>query len=116
VLHAPQFVRRYEDLQHRKDPSFVALVISMACLSSRYIHDLKWGFTEEIVAPLVSPLLELCKSVLATEAVDRENLAVVQALFNLAVFMCGTVKQSAGLTYLNQATSSVTAVCYAETS
>jgi hypothetical protein len=105
VLHAPQFVRRYEDSQHRKDPSFAALVISMACLSSRYIHDLNWGFAEDAIAPLVLPLVELCKSVLANEAVDRENLAVVQALFNLAVFMCGTVKQSAGLIYLNQATS-----------
>lgn len=105
ILHAPQFMRRYEDPHHRKDPSFAALVVSMACLSSRYIHDLQWGVSQENIAPIISPLVELCKSILATEAADCENLALVQTLFNLSVFMSGTTKQNAAVSYLNRAIS-----------
>lgn len=77
----------------------------MVCLSSRYIHDLQWGFTEEAIAPIISPLVDLCISILATEAADCENLAIVQALFNLSVFMSGTTKQNAAMSYLTRATS-----------
>ncbi|KAJ9126923.1 hypothetical protein QFC24_001154 [Naganishia onofrii] len=59
----------------------------MACLSSRYIGDLRWGVSTEMAAPIGIQLLELCKSLLQNEAADREDLEVVQATFNLAVYL-----------------------------
>lgn len=94
---------RYVNPQLRRDPSFVALVISMACLSSRYIGDLGWGVSTELAAPVGLQLLELCQSILRHEAADREDLEVVQAIFNLAVFHGGTSKPYSGLIHLSRA-------------
>lgn len=94
---------RYINPQLRRDPSFVALVISMACLSSRYIGDLGWGVSTELAAPVGIQLLELCQSILQHEAGDREDLEVVQAIFNLAVFAGGTSKPYSGLIHLSRA-------------
>lgn len=103
ILHAPQFMSRYIDPQRRRDPSFVALVLSMACLSSRYIGDLRWGVSTEMAAPIGIQLLELCKSILQNEAADREDLEVVQATFNLAVYLGGTSKPYSSLIHLSRA-------------
>ncbi|KAJ9098748.1 hypothetical protein QFC21_004396 [Naganishia friedmannii] len=103
ILHAPQFMSRYTDSQRRRDPSFVALVLSMACLSSRYIGDLRWGVSTEMAAPVGIQLLELCKSILQNEAADREDLEVVQATFNLAVYLGGTSKPYSSLIHLSKA-------------
>lgn len=94
---------RYTDPQRRRDPSFVALVLSMACLSSRYIGDLRWGVSTEMAAPVGIQLLELCKSILQNEAADREDLEVVQATFNLAVYLGGTSKPYSSLIHLSRA-------------
>jgi hypothetical protein len=110
ILHAPHFMSRYVDPQLRRDPSFVALVISMACLSSRYIGDLGWGVSTELAAPVGVQLLDLCQSILQREAADREDLEVVQAIFNLAVYASGTSKPYSGLIHLSRAVTYVAEV------
>lgn len=94
---------RYMDPSLRRDPSFVCLVLSMTSLSSRYIGDLGWGIATETTAPVGLRLVELCKSVLSVEAGDAMDLAVVQATFNLAVYLGGTSKPFSGLVYISKA-------------
>lgn len=103
---------RYVDPQLRRDPSFVALVISMVCLSSRYVGDLGWGISTELAAPIGIQLLDLCQSILQHEAADREDVEVVQAIFNMAVYASGTSKPYSGLILLSRAITYVeTALC-----
>lgn len=101
---------RYVDPQRRRDPSFVALVISMACLSSRYVGDLGWGVSQELAAPVGLQLLDLCQSILQHEAADREDVMVVQAIFNMAVYASGTSKPYTGLIHLSRAITYVETV------
>lgn len=56
-----------------------------------------------MAAPIGIQLLELCKSILQNEAADREDLEVVQATFNLAVYLGGTSKPYSSLIHLSRA-------------
>lgn len=74
--------------------------MSICCLSSRYVHDprLEQG-------TLKSDLLSATKDVMREVTVDRSDLFVVQALFNMSVVQEGTNQPNKIWMSLSQALS-----------
>ncbi|ORY28987.1 fungal-specific transcription factor domain-domain-containing protein [Naematelia encephala] len=98
ILHYPTFLAQYHDPAHRRSPSFVCLVMSLCCLSSRYTQDPR--------LPTLSPqLLALARVAVARLAAERSDVYLVQALFNMSVVQEGTLRPSLLWTYLSQALS-----------
>ena len=93
---------QYVSPTYRRDPSFVALVVSICCLSSRYARDARLSNTT-IGADLVS----LAKSALDEGSSGRADLFLVQALHNMAVVQEGTGRPNLLWRPLVQALSSV---------
>lgn len=89
---------RYHSLAHRQDPSFVALILSICCLSSRYTQDAR-------IAEASSDLFVLAHESVTRLAAERIDLEIVQALFNMSVVQEGTSSPAALWVYLSQAVS-----------
>ena len=100
ILHTPTFVQRYHSLSDRQNPSFVALVLSTCCLSSRYAQDPRLVDTDT-----ASRLLGFAKQTVANAASVRADLELVQALFNMSVVQEGTARPDLLWVYLSQAIS-----------
>jgi hypothetical protein len=105
ILHAPTFMAAYDDPSSRRDPSFVALVLSICCLSSRYAQDARISAINPSGLTVAQELFNVAKSVLSNEAAERADLQVVQALFNLSVVQEGTARPNLMWSYLSQALS-----------
>ena len=93
-------MRDYVDPVHRRNPSFVALVLSICCLSSRYVQDPRLKDTS-----VASDLLKLAKTMVQEVAADRADLMVVQALFCMSVVQEGTARSGLLWQWLSQALS-----------
>lgn len=95
----------YNNERCRRNPSFVALVLSVCCLSSRYTQDARLQIVDADGLTIGQRLLQLAKHTLSNEAAERADLEVVQALFNLAVVQEGTARPNLLWSYLCQALS-----------
>ena len=93
---------QYFDPTFRRDPSFTCLVLSICCLSSRYAHDIRLTSTT-----IATDLLMLTKITLREVSVEKSDLFVVQALFNMSVVQEGTAQPNLLWLTLTQALSSV---------
>lgn len=105
ILHAPTFMQSYVSADHRKNPSFVSLVLSICSLSSRYTPDARLRATTATGNILALDLIALAKEVISSTAAERSDLYLVQALFNLAVVQEGTARTNQLWWYLSQAVS-----------
>lgn len=94
---------QYASAEYRQNTSFVALVLSICCLSSRYVQDPRLTFVDKDGTVLAAKLLALAAEVVQSAASQRADLWVVQALFNMAVVQEGTSKPSLLWVYLGQA-------------
>jgi hypothetical protein len=105
ILHAPTFMTAYNDPTSRRNPSFVALVLSICCLSSRYAQDSRISAPSSSGLTIAQDLFELAKNVLLHDAAGRADLQVVQAQFNLSVVQEGTARPNLLWSFLSQAVS-----------
>jgi hypothetical protein len=102
-------MEQYASPLHRRNPSFVALVLSVCCLSSRYAQDAR------LAQPHPGPggtttstalrLLAFARETVSSLASERTDLETVQALFNMSVVQEGTARPSLLWFYLSQALS-----------
>lgn len=103
ILHAPTFMTIYSSPSARKSPSFVVLVLSICCLSSRYIQDPRLASVDANGTTTASRLLSFAKETIHSVAAERSDLEVVQALFNMSVVQEGTARPNQLWVYLSQA-------------
>lgn len=100
-------MEQYANPNRRKQPTFVALVLSICCLSSRYVQDSRLPQSDASGDTLASRLLTFTKDTVGRLAAERTDLEIVQALFNMSVVQEGTARPNLMWTYLSQALSSV---------
>ena len=93
-------MQQYHSTPHRRSPTFVALLLSTCCLSSRYAQDPRL-----VGSDIASRLLSFAKRTVASVAAERTDLEVVQALFNMSVVQEGTARSNLLWVYLSQALS-----------
>ncbi|KAL1408094.1 hypothetical protein Q8F55_004897 [Vanrija albida] len=105
IIHAPTFMNSYLDPEHRKNPSFIALVLSICSLSSRYTPDARLRQTTSTGQILAFDIINLAKDVTQQAAAERSDLAIVQALFNLSVVQEGIARTNQVWSMLSQAVS-----------
>lgn len=98
-------MQSYVSSDHRKNPSFVALVLSICSLSCRYTPDPRLRATTANNSTLAFDLIALAKDVTAAAAAERADLYLVQALFNLSVVQEGTARTNQLWWFLSQAVS-----------
>jgi len=98
-------MQSYVSPEHRKNPSFVALVLSICSLSCRYTPDARLRATTSNGSTLALDLIALAKDVTASAAAERADLYLVQALFNLSVVQEGTARTNQLWWFLSQAVS-----------
>lgn len=98
-------MQSYVNPEHRKNPSFVALVLSICSLSCRYTPDNRLRQTTSTGQSLALDLIELAKEVTAAASAERSDLLIVQALFNLAVVQEGVARSNQVWMFLSQAVS-----------
>jgi hypothetical protein len=111
MLHAPTFMEQYNSSAHRRNPSFVALVLSICCLSSRYAQDHRLAKPDASGSTITSNLLHFARETVSSLASQRADLEIVQALFNMSVVQEGTSRPSLLWVYLSQALSWVPITC-----
>lgn len=98
-------MQSYVDPEHRKNPSFVALVLSICSLSSRYTPDDRLRQVRSTGNMLAFDLIELAKEIATQAGAERSDLYVVQALFNIAVVQEGTARTNQLWSFLSQGVS-----------
>lgn len=99
----PSFLTSYLPPHRSHHPDFIVLVLSMCCLSSRYLDDPRTLSQAGKPGTAGLALFELAKKILREEMAGRISLPVVQATFNLAVFAEGSIKPSTSLVLLSEA-------------
>lgn len=99
----PTFLQTYLHPNRTHQPDFVVLVLSMCCLSSRYLDDPRTLVQAGKPGTAGLALFELARTILREEIAGRITLPVVQATFNLAVFAEGLTKPSTSLVLLSEA-------------
>ncbi len=82
-------MEQYANPNRRKQPTFVALVLSICCLSSRYVQDSRLPQSDASGDTLASRLLTFAKDIVGRLAAERTDLEIVQALFNMSVVQEG---------------------------
>ena len=90
---------QYTDPVQRRSPTFVALVLSICCLSSRYAQ-----IPAAAEGRMKHDLYRLAKETIH-QASDSSDLYMVQALFNMSVVQEGTARPNLLWLYLSQAIS-----------
>jgi hypothetical protein len=98
-------MQSYVSAEHRKNPSFVALVLSICSLSCRYTPDARLRAPTSNNSTLALDLIALAKDVTTAATADRADLYLVQALFNLSVVQEGTARTNQLWWFLSQAVS-----------
>jgi hypothetical protein len=98
-------MQSYVSPDHRKNPSFVALVLSICSLSCRYTPDPRLRAPTANNSTLAFDLIALAKDVTAAAAAERADLYLVQALFCLSVVQEGTARTNQLWWFLSQAVS-----------
>jgi hypothetical protein len=99
IIHAPTLMQAFHNPLIRHNPSFVALVASICCLSSRYAqHPL-------LSQQITSNLLAFANKAVRDLSTERADLYLVQALFNMSVVQEGTSQPSLLWNYLSSALS-----------
>lgn len=98
-------MQSYVSPDHRKNPSFVALVLSICSLSSRYTPDARLRAPTQNGSCLALDLITLAKDVIASAVAERADLYLVQALFNLSVVQEGTARTNQLWWFLSQGVS-----------
>jgi hypothetical protein len=98
-------MEQYASPLHRRNPSFVALVLSICCLSSRYAQDARLAQPHPCGTSTALRLLAFARETVSSLASERTDLETVQALFNMSVVQEGTTRPSLLWFYLSQALS-----------